>query len=65
MSTYTYIIETSRITHLAKMIEVLEDIYGRGQYGVHWLKPQGCRIKVTTHDPKAPWQRLRAEGMFS
>jgi hypothetical protein len=63
MSVYTYIIETSQITHLDKMTEVLEDTYGRGRYGVHWLGPTGYRIKVTTHDPTAPWERLRAAGM--
>ena len=63
MPIYTYIIETSQVTHKYKMVQVLEDIYGKGRFGVQEIGPTGFRIKLTTFDRKAPWERLRALGM--
>jgi hypothetical protein len=63
MPVYTYIIETSEVTHGTKMVEVLEDIYGKGNFGAHSIGARNFRIKVTTLDPKAPWEKLRARGM--
>jgi len=60
---YTYIIETSQVTHIQRMLDVLTEIYGEGRFGAYWLGPNECRIKITTHDPNAPWERLRARGM--
>ncbi|CEF78446.1 unnamed protein product [Fusarium graminearum] len=64
MPIYTYIIETSQVTHKYKMVQVLEDMYGRDRFGVQEIGPNGFRIKVTTFDPKAPWERLRALGVI-
>ena len=59
---YTYIIETSQVTHIEKMLDALTYIYGEDRFEAYWLGPNGCRIKVKTHDPNAPWERLRAMG---
>ena len=59
---YTYVIETSQVTHNQKMFEALTDIYGEGRFEARWLGPDGFRIEVKTHDPNAPWERLRAMG---
>lgn len=63
MLIYTYIIETSQVTHVTKMVDTLEEIYGKGRFGVQSMGPRNFRIKVTTFDPKAPWEKLRAMGM--
>jgi hypothetical protein len=60
---FTYIIETSQVTHIQKMWDALTEIYGEGRFEAYWLDPNECRIKVTTHDPQSPWERLRAMGM--